>query len=149
MDSDDCDSDISSDSDGDNDEIFHKTNKIASPHTFYRFVRRLNGRYSSEKMHNEDVYREKFIAEYCDAKMSPTWHDLIEDSDEEQQPEIQSPTMIETTTTEDHFNIDEIRQKTKEFDRQQIKTIQLANADSNNPKILNNVTVTSSTCVIM
>ncbi|CAF1361471.1 unnamed protein product [Rotaria sordida] len=53
------------------------------------------------------------------------------------------------SSIEQEHNLDDIREKTLEYNRQQVKGIQLANAGANNLKIINSYSVTSSTCIII
>lgn len=128
MDSDDCHSDLSSDED-------EPVEKVLAPKVSYRFVQRLENRRSMKKMRNEENFRDKFIWHYIDSSKIPeNISTLTDDSEDEPEPNL---------------DLDEIRKKTDEFDRKQIKTIQMANAGSQNPRILNSSAVTSNACSIL
>jgi hypothetical protein len=47
------------------------------------------------------------------------------------------------------MDLNDIRQKAVEYDRQQLKGIQFANASNGNPKVVNNYAVTSNTCTLI
>jgi hypothetical protein len=76
---------------------------------------------------------------------------VIDDSDDDDDGDVvienQSP--VVDHSNEQQHNLDDIREKTVEYDRQQMKGIQLANAGANNLRITNNYSVTSSTCTLL
>ncbi|CAF4100054.1 unnamed protein product [Rotaria sordida] len=125
-------------------EIYNKT-KVIQPITSYRYVRRLNGKFSLEKMKTDESYRKIFFKTYIfNSEVVDSSNLVIDDSeiDDEDEDEINS-------SIEQEHNLDDIREKTLEYNRQQVKGIQLANAGANNLKIINSYSVTSSTCIII
>ncbi|CAF3960792.1 unnamed protein product, partial [Rotaria sordida] len=72
---------------------------------------------------------------------------VIDDSEVDDDDDIISETQSNeiNSSIEQEYNLDDIRAKTLEHNRQQVKGIQLANADANNLKIINSYSVTSST----
>jgi hypothetical protein len=145
----DYDSDLENDHEiNDKQADMYKTQKIIQPTTSYRYVHRFNGQHSLSKMKNDESHRIYFLTNYADVSNLPdTSEDLINDSDDNDDDndivmEVQSP-------IEQEHNLDDIRQKTLEYDRQQLKGIQLANAGSNNLKIINNYPMTSNTCILL
>ncbi|CAF3919777.1 unnamed protein product, partial [Rotaria sordida] len=99
-------------------EIYNKT-KVIQPITSYRYVRRV---VDSSNL-------------------------VIDDSEVDDDDDIISETQSNeiNSSIEQEYNLDDIRAKTLEHNRQQVKGIQLANADANNLKIINSYSVTSST----
>ena len=150
MSSDDYDSDLESD-DGNNSKRLDlsKIANNASISTSYRYVRRLNSKFPLNKMKSDEFYRTYFLKNYADMFNLPdTPEVVIEDDDVD---DDDSDVIMESSSNEQkqEHNYDETRQKVDEFDRQQIKGIQFANAGSNNIKIVNNHAVTSNTCILM
>jgi len=153
---------MSSDSDSDDfsetettDEEFNanKVVKVAQPKTSYRFVHRLNGKFSPNKMKSDESYRTHFMRKYVIAAETPEISETpIDDSDIDDNDDVvinNLPVEVLSNKQKQEYNFDEIRQKVDEFDRQQIKGVQFANAGSNNIKIVNNHAVTSKSCTIM
>jgi predicted small metal-binding protein len=152
--SDDFDSDIGSGDEMDDKQLgIHNMRKMIQPLTSYRYVHRLNGKLSSSKMKTDESYRTYFLKTYAGIlDLADTSETMVDDSDiddddddvviETQSPQINSP-------IEQEHNLDDIREKTLEHDRQQIKGIQLANAGANNPKVINNYSVTSNACLLL
>ncbi|CAF1289459.1 unnamed protein product [Rotaria sordida] len=91
-------------------EIYNKT-KVIQPITSYRYVRRV---VDSSNL-------------------------VIDDSEVDDDDDIISETQSNeiNSSIEQEYNLDDIRAKTLEHNRQQVKGIQLANADANNLKIIN------------
>jgi hypothetical protein len=146
MSSDDYESEIGSDDDDKQSSIYNKR-KIIQPITSYRYVHRFNGNHSLTKMKNDESYRIHFLKTYAAVSDLPDTSEIvIEDSDiDDDDDDIVSENKL---PIEEEHNLDDIREKTLQYDRQQIKGIQLANAGTN-IKIINNYSVTSSTCIIM
>jgi hypothetical protein len=148
MSSDDYDSDIEGDQeiDGEQFDTF-KGKKMIQPITSYRYVYRLNGKLSLSKMKTDQSYQKYFLKNHAEIlKLVDTSEIVIDDSDNDDDDDI----MIENQSSNiQQHNLDDIREKTLEYDRQQIKGIQLANAGVNNLRITNNYSVTSSTCTLL
>ncbi|CAF4363391.1 unnamed protein product [Rotaria sp. Silwood2] len=78
---------------------------------------------------------------------------MTDDSDDENYDDdndVQVPDSVIKTDEQKSIddNLSGIRQKTLEFDQNQIKGIQFANAGDRNLKIVNNHTINSTTCSI-
>ena len=134
MSSDDFESDIASEAEDEQGlSESSKIQRIDPPSTFYRYVRQLVGRHSRTRMKSDELYVHRFLEQYLQLKHIPgCMEDLLDDS-----------------PVEENHSLDGIRAKTEEYDRQQLKGVQLANAGSNNLKIVNSYSVTSSTCALM
>ncbi|CAF3525513.1 unnamed protein product [Adineta steineri] len=148
MSSDDYDSDLN-----ENDDNINSIKKTPQPITSYRYVHRLNGKLSSSKMKTDESYRTYFLANYIDRSDEPdTTNTMIDDSDSGDDNDdviTETPPQVENTPIKQEHNLDDIHEKTMEHDRQQIKGIQLANVGVNNPKIMNDYSVTSNTCILL
>ncbi|CAF0893381.1 unnamed protein product [Adineta steineri] len=126
--------------------------RTPQPITSYRYVNRLNGKFSSSKMKTDESYRTYFLANYIDRSDEPdTTNTMIDDSDSDDNDDVitETPPQVENTLIKPEHNLDDIHEKTMEHDRQQIKGIQLANVGVNNPKIINDYSVTSNTCMLL
>jgi len=150
MSSDDYESEIGSDQELDDKQSnIYNRRKIIQPITSYRYLHRFNGKHSLSKMKTDQSYRIHFLKNYADVSDLPETSDIvIEDSDIDDDDDDDIVNENQLPIEQEH-NLDDIREKTLEYDRQQIKGIQLANAGTNNLKIINNYSVTSSTCIIM
>ena len=134
----------SDDSDSDEETESKEVNICATLKTTasYRFVHRLHGRHSLARMKNDELHRTHFLREYGGAiSLPPVTENLIDDSDDDD--------VVADPYVEQEHNLDDIREKTLEHDRQQLKGIHLANAGANNLKIVNHSSVTSSTCTLL
>ena len=149
MSSDDYDSDLDSD---DQAQYNDNTRKVIQPITSFRYVSRLRGKLPLAKMHNEESYRLHFLKNYAGISMIDKTSEItIDDSDVDDDDDdivTVNPVPVTNSGNEQTHNLDDLRAKSLEYDRQQIKGIQLANAGANNLKIINNYSVTSSTCVL-
>ncbi|CAF1376924.1 unnamed protein product [Rotaria sp. Silwood1] len=80
---------------------------------------------------------------------------IIYDSDNENHNDdhdVEYPGAVTTAMTEQQpieHDLDDIRQKTLEHNRQQLKGIQFANAGDGNLKVVNSYAVTSNTCTLI
>lgn len=156
--SDDYETDMDSDDESNNNNNqlqIYTTNKTIRPICSFRFIRRLNGKFSLEKMKTDDNYRLYFLYKCLqnnlelpdESKVMIDDFDTDNDDDDDIIVENQTP-VINSSNNQEH-NLDDIREKALEHDRQQIKGIQLANAGQNNLKIVNNYSVTSNTCTLL
>jgi len=149
----DYESEIESDHEKDGKQLdTYNIRKIIQPITSYRYVHRFNGKHLLSKMKNDESYRTYFLKNYAAIYNLPDTSEIvIDDSDIDDDDDIvienQSP--IINSSIEEKHNLDDIHEKTLEYDRQQVKGIHLANAGANNLKIINNYSVTSSTCILM
>ncbi len=150
----DYDSDLASD-DGTNNKLddAHKMIKMIQPVTSYRYVHCLNGKLSLSKMKTDPSYRTYFLVNYAEiSKSSDTSHVVIDDSDVDDNDDdviIDALSQGMNSSVKQEHNLDDIREKTLEHDRQQIKGIHFANAGGNNLKIINDYSVTSNTCMLL
>ena len=154
MSSDDYNSDLDSDEDTNNQhQTIYSVRKSIRPITSFRYVHHLRGKFSLSKMHNEESYRSYFLKYYAEISTIPDIFDvLIDDSDVDDDDDIvlANPSSPVTNSPDEQvYDLDDLRAKSLEYDRQQIKGIQLANAGVNNLKITNNYSMTSSTCMLM
>jgi hypothetical protein len=153
MSSDDYDSDIESDKEMNDKQLdTYKTKQTNQPITSYRCVYRLNGKLSLSKMKTDESYGEFFSKTHAEIlELAEASKIVIDDSDDDDDGDVvienQSP--VVDHSNEQQHNLDDIREKTVEYDRQQMKGIQLANAGANNLRITNNYSVTSSTCTLL
>ncbi|CAF1171550.1 unnamed protein product, partial [Adineta ricciae] len=134
----------SSDEEKDDEESDWKERSIA-PISSFRFVTRLIGRCSHSKMKNDEEIRSKIISIFENTEETIDLTQVENDSDDD---DVVS-THIEPQQATVNTNLDDIRQKTSEYDQNQIKGVQFANAGSANLKVINNHSVTSETCVIV
>ncbi|CAF4211784.1 unnamed protein product [Rotaria sp. Silwood2] len=157
--SDEDESDLDNDNDKTNQQSKKKKNdqanvqKFASPNSLFRIVTRLNERHSLSKMKNDEEIRSQVMIISLDNSETLDMTKMVNNSDDEKYDDnndVQVPDFV--ITTDEHKNIDtdlnDIRQKTLEFNKNQIKEIQFANAGDRNLKIVNNHAITSSTCSI-
>lgn len=155
MSSDDYDSDADGDDEPNNKQlaayIMKKTPKVI---TSYRYVHRLNPKVSLSKMKDDEDYEKYFLAQFAESSYDPKMFDIvIDDSDIDENDDadvvIENQSSGNHNAAEQETNLDDIRQKALEHNQQQIKGIHLANAGANNIKVVNNYSVTSSTCALM
>ncbi len=131
------------------------TQKLVQPISLFRFVTRLNGRHSLLKMSSDNEIRSKVMAFCSNQSETLDIAQMADDSDNENDDDdndVQSPGLIiQSEEEQQHVDIDlsDIRQKALEYDRQQLKGIQFANAGNGNLKVVNNYTVTSNTCTLI
>ncbi|CAF2113900.1 unnamed protein product [Rotaria magnacalcarata] len=124
--------------------------KFPRPISLVRFVSRLNGRHSLSKMRNDEEILTQVMAVSSDNFETRDITEIADDSDDDIN-DVEVPGVV--IKTDEHQNIDinlnNIRQKTLEYDQKQIKRIQFVNAGYRNLKIVNNHPINSSTCTIV
>jgi hypothetical protein len=132
------------------------TQKLVQPVSLFRFVTRLNVRHSLSKMSNDKEIRSKVIAVCSNQSETLDITSTVDDSDNENDDDdndVQSPPDLINQNDEQQHHVDidlnDIRQKALEYDRQQIKGIQFANAGNGNLKVVNNYPITSNTCILI
>ena len=142
MSSDDNDSDLDEDANDKDDsgQNIYAVKRTKAPTTSYRFVHRLNCKFTASKMKIDQFARTCFCYRVRDVA-------VIDDSDVDTDDNNDVITANTSLVAETH-NLNEIREKIIEHERQQIKGVQLANANTTNPTIINDYSVTSSTCVL-
>ena len=133
------------------DDYKNITQKLVEPCSLFRFVTRLNGRFSLSKMSSHQDIRSKVIAICSNQSEAVRLDDTVMDSDNENDHHDDNNDVEIPKKEEQHFHIDlnDIRQKALEYDRQQLKGIRLANAGGGNLRIVNNYAVTSATCNLL
>ena len=130
------------------DEKDRTTQKTVPPTTLLRFVTRLTGRHSLSKMSNDPAMASQMLTMFSSDSDNQNVADLIQDS--ESDDDVECLNLISSTIQQQSANdSQDIHQKILQHEQQQIKGIQLANAGSGNLKVVNNYSVTSSTCVLV
>jgi len=130
------------------------TQKLAQPVCLFRVVTRLNGPHSLSKMINDKEIRAKVVAVCLNQSGTFDIAKMVDDCDNENYDDdndVESPGLIAQSEEEQYVDIDlnDIRQKALEYDRQQLKGIQFANAGNGNLRVVNNYAVTSNTCTLI
>ena len=132
------------------------TQKSVQSTSFFRFVTRLNNRHPLSKMSNDEEIRTKVVyicyhnPDVLDiVQMVHDSKDEIHDGDDDN--DVVSPIVVVQNGKQQDIDadLDDIRQKVVEYERQQLKGVQFINASDGNPKILNNYSVTSTTCTLI
>ncbi|CAF3962519.1 unnamed protein product [Rotaria sordida] len=134
------------------DAVRNPIQKTVRPVTSLRFVTRLNGRHSQAKMNTASGTLLKFIELLSKNVNSICIKQLINDSDEENHNDDDVDMDSPIATNEHQYvenDLNDIRQKTFEYDQQQLKGIHLANVGNQNLKVINSYSVTSNTCIII
>ncbi|CAF4119197.1 unnamed protein product [Adineta steineri] len=141
----------------------HSTNKNVSntstqimvqPASLFRCVTRLNGRHSLSKMSGDEEIRSKVMNTWTNISATINIAEIVDDSDNENHDDdndVESPGLIIQNEQEQHVNTDlsDIHQKVLEYDQQQLKGIQFANAGDGNLRVVNSYAVNSNTCIII
>jgi phosphoglycerate-specific signal transduction histidine kinase len=139
------------------DQLTNKNNvsntlqKNICPVSLFRCVTRLNDRHSLSKMSNSDELRLKVMELFSSNAKCADVKQVVDDSDNENHDDVKSPCTTITTIKQQkaEHNLNDIRQKVLEYEREQLKGVQFANAGSGNLKVVNSYTVTSNTCTII
>ncbi len=126
------------------------TQKLAQPVCLVRFVTRLNGPYSLSKMINDKEIWSKVAVVCLNQSETVDIAKMVDDCDNDNN-DVEFPGLIVQSEGEQYVDIDlnDIRQKALEYDRQQLKGIQFANAGNGNLRVMNNYAVTSNTCTLI
>lgn len=146
------------DSDGDKDDKT-KTQKLMQPTSFFRFVTQLNNRHSLSKMSTDEEIRAK-VLNVCSSDedihdivkmVNDSNDDIHDDHGGDDDKDVVSPnvTIQHEKKQGNDADINDIRQKMVEYERQQLKGVQFINAGDGNPKVVNNYAVTSTTCTLI
>ncbi|CAF3376500.1 unnamed protein product [Rotaria sp. Silwood1] len=129
--------------------------KNQRPISLLRFVTRLDGRHLLSKMSSDAELQSKALTLFSEDSESFDMAQIIYDSDNENHNDdhdVEYPGAVTTAMTEQQpieHDLDDIRQKTLEHNRQQLKGIQFANAGDGNLKVVNSYAVTSNTCTLI
>jgi hypothetical protein len=136
--------------DDDDDPIGHqpRTQTSVTPVCLLRFVTRLNGRRPLSKMRNDASMVSQMISYLSNSSERESYCQAIDDSDSDEVVESPQPalTTVQQPCSDD---LQDIHQTILQYDEQQIKGLQLANAGGGNLKLVNNYSVTSSTCALI
>lgn len=149
---------------------------VARSSSSFRLVTRLPSRYSPSKMNSTDEFVSKMLSILWNESDDIDVAQLIDDSDDENSNhdnehdeqiigtvnveksaneadcsrasghpdnEIESLPIVNPITEDD---LNDIHQSTLEYERQQFRGIQFANAGHTNPKVVNSYAMTSHTC---
>lgn len=122
--------------------------KYASPNAMFRFVTRLNGHHSVSKMRSDQEIRSQVVSVLTADSPTLDITEIVHDSDDENHDDdndVQIPDVAIRTVAD----LNDIRQKTLEYDQKQIKGIQFANAGDKNLKVVNDYAINSSTCTLI
>ncbi|CAF3919171.1 unnamed protein product, partial [Adineta steineri] len=127
---------------------------MVQPASLFRFVTRLNGRYSLSKMSGDEEIRSKVMNTWANKSDTINIAEIVDDSDNENHDDdndVESPGLIIQNEQEQHVNTDlsDIHRKVLEYDRQQLKGIQFANAGDGNLRVVNSYAVNSNTCILI
>ncbi|CAF3991279.1 unnamed protein product [Rotaria magnacalcarata] len=131
-----------------------KAEHLVSPISLYRCVTRFNGRHSLAKMSNDYEILKKVGSIWSGNSDSIDITQLVNDSDQEDHDDdndVQTTDQINRVEDQQQsmeVALNDIRQKRLEYDRQQIKGVQFSNVGDGNLKVVNNSSVTSSTCIL-
>ncbi|CAF4992290.1 unnamed protein product, partial [Rotaria sp. Silwood1] len=115
--------------------------KNQRPISLLRFVTRLDGRHLLSKMSSDAELQSKALTLFSEDSESFDMAQIIYDSDNENHNDdhdVEYPGAVTTAMTEQQpieHDLDDIRQKTLEHNRQQLKGIQFANAGDGNLKV--------------
>ncbi|UJR18077.1 hypothetical protein I4U23_004977 [Adineta vaga] len=112
---------------------------------FVRFVTQLNGHYSISNMTNDEQIQSKVISIFENKEEIIDITEIENDCSNDDNDDIISTNIEQDVNTD----LNDIHQKTLEYDQKQIKGIQFANAGVGNLKVINNHSVTSETCLIL
>ena len=140
--------DSSDEEDSDFDKSDSESNKFVPPVSHFRFVTKLNGRHSLSKMSSNVEIRSKVMAICSNESETLDIPNVVNESDNEHDDD--NDVLVIQTEEKQHVDTDlnDLRQKASEYDQQQIKGIQLANAGTGNLRIVNNYPITSTTCTL-
>ncbi|CAF1355188.1 unnamed protein product [Rotaria magnacalcarata] len=123
---------------------------IASPISIFRLVTRLNGRHSLSKMRNDEIIRSQINTVFMESSEASKIASMAQDSDDDDHDDddVQVPNVTIRADRDKNIEtaLNDIRQKNSVYDEQQIKGVQFANAGDQNPKVVNNYAMNSSTC---
>ncbi|CAF4842755.1 unnamed protein product, partial [Rotaria sp. Silwood1] len=116
--------------------------KLVQPTSLFRFVTRWNGRHSLLKMSNDEDIRSKLMAILLNNADSFDIATIADDCDIETHDDDNdvesSGLVIESDKKQQQYvdvDLNDIRQKTLEYDRKQLKGVQFANAGDRNLKL--------------
>ena len=154
-DSDDIDEIVDSVNHSSNDNLETAMQKVSRPITLLHFVTRLDGCQTLSNMSRSQDLHSKAIDFYINGSNSIDITQIIDNSDNRKvnnndDHNVEYPIGISTTIEQNRVehDLNDIHRKALEYDQQQIKGIQFANAGDGNLKVINNHTVTSNTCTL-
>ena len=120
----------------------------APPACLLRFVTRLTGRRPSSKMRTDASMVTQMMSYLSDNAERESYCQWIDDSDSE---DVVEDHQLALATAQEPCSDDlqDIHRTILQYEEQQIKGVQLANAGGGNLKLVNNFSVTSSTCALV
>ena len=131
-------------------EFKTKIHTVTPPTGLIRLVTGLSNRNTLEKFHKDPKEFGTRMKSLFNAGENTDVKQYIDDSDSEEIEESHPPISVQKTkSSPSSDDLQEIHQKVLQHDEEQIKGIQLANAGSGNPKVLNNYSVTSKSCSLI
>ena len=130
------------------------TQSFIQPTSAFSFVTRLSSSLSLSKMNSDEEIRMKVMAVCANQSEPSDVLKMMNDSNDKIKNDnkvVVSPSLVIPSEGHSRGNtdLDDIRQQVLEYERQQLKGVQLFNAGGQNPKILNNYAVTSNTCTLI
>ena len=132
-----------------------KRQKFIQPTSYFRFVTRLNNRYSLSKMSTDEEIRTKVLSICSSDQDVGDIVKMVNDSnsdahDDDDNDVVSTDLNIQHEKKQvDDGDINDLRQKVVEYEQQQLKGVQFINAGDRNPKVMNNYAVTSGTCTLI
>ena len=132
-----------------------KTQKFIQSTSYFRFVTRLNNRYSLSKMSTAEEIRTKVLSICSSDQDVGDIVKMVNDSnsdahDDDDNDVVSTDLNIQHEKKQvDDGDINDLRQKVVEYEQQQLKGVQFINAGDRNPKVVNNYAVTSGTCTLI
>ena len=125
-----------------------RTQTTVPPACLLRFVTRLTGRRPLSKMRTDASMVSQAMSYLSGKAERESYCQWIDDSDSDDVVESAQPT-LKTAEQPCSDDLQDIHRTILQYEEQQIKGVQLANAGGGNLKLVNNYSVTSSTCVLV
>ena len=122
--------------------------KTTPPAARFRFVTRLNSKFSPSKMKSDHETVHDLMVHLVKSREKLLEENLIDDSDDEEVM-VTAPSPIKLPMSKSDDDLKDIEQKINAHDQDQIKGIQLANAGRANLKVTNSYSVTSNSCSLI
>lgn len=118
--------------------------KAAQPKSYFSFVARLSDRQSFLNMEDTMEKTQSKVAHLLGPNSLFRQPEVVSDVRVEPPP-TSAPTAQQQQTTEKN-DLEDIRQKVLEHEQQQLKGVQFANAGNDSLKVINNYSITSTSC---
>ncbi|CAF4122500.1 unnamed protein product [Rotaria magnacalcarata] len=101
-------------------------------------------------MRNDEIIRSQINTVFMESSEASKIASMAQDSDDDDHDDddVQVPNVTIRADRDKNIEtaLNDIRQKNSVYDEQQIKGVQFANAGDQNPKVVNNYAMNSSTC---